>query len=719
MATTAEAQPGINVRLQQLRTFAIPIAFVGLFVVLVVPLPPVLMDIFITFNIAFSAVVLLTTVYLSRPLDFSVFPSLLLAATLLRLVLNVATTRLILSTEASTPEEAQFAAGHVIAAFGNFVAGDSVIVGTVIFIILVVIQFVVITKGSTRVSEVAARFTLDAMPGKQMAIDADLTAGLISEAEARARRESVMREADFYGAMDGASKFVRGDAIAGIVITLINVLGGFAVGAFSKGWGIGQSLEVFTRLTIGDGLVSQIPAFIIAIASGLIVTRSGAKEDFNQDITGQLTAQPKALFVAAAFLAIMSVTGLPFLPMLGSALVIGMMGWFVSRQKVDAEAAARRAAATAKESAATAGPAAPTVDDLLKVDLLELEVGYGLVPMVNQAEGGSLLDRISAIRRQLAAELGLVLPPVRIRDNAQMSQWGYRVKIRGSAVAGGEVYPGQWMAMDSGIASGRLEGNPTREPAFGLDAMWIEPHQRAKAESLGYTVVDATSVLMTHFTEIVKTHGDELLTRQEIANLITNLKERAPKLVEETIPEKVKPAELQRVLQALLRERAPIRDTETIVETLAEWSAQTKDTEILVEYVRHALRRSIAAQHVEQDAQGVSRLYCVTIDPRLEDTITSYIDRSGGTTTNTMPPAMTAKVASAIAEALKPLVQAGHQPILLTSPQVRGPLRKMLQQRISTIVVLGYNEIPPGLNVESLGLAALSAKDEVAAAAAA
>ncbi len=688
-------------RMRSWRTVLVPIIFMLLLVVIVVPLPTLVIDLLISANLSFSAIILLTTVYMRQPLEFSVFPPLLLGTTLFRLALNIATTRLILSAHASSAAEAQHVAGEVINAFGRFVAGNSPIVGVVIFLILVIVQFVVITKGATRISEVAARFTLDAMPGKQMAIDADLTAGLIDESEARERRQQIMQEADFYGAMDGASKFVRGDAIAGIIITVINILGGFVVGALYKGWGIRESLEVFTRLTIGDGLVSQIPSFVIAIASGLIVARSGSRNEFATELTDQVASQPRALFITAGFLALMSVTGLPFIPMMICSGTVATIGFFVRRGFLD-EINAKEA--TAEEEASAAKAPIPPVDELLKVDLLEIEVGYGLVPLVNTTEGGSLLDRISMLRRQLASDIGLVLPPVRIRDNSQIDQFAYNIKIRGAVVAGSTVYSNMWLAMDSGLTNGEIDGIHTKEPAFGLDAWWIDEHLRTSAESQGYTVVDAATVLMTHFTEVIQKFADELLTREEVNNLITGAKERAPKLLEEVIPEKVKPGELQKVLQALLRERVPIRDLETIIETLGDWVVHTHDIDILVEYVRNALRRTIVSQYLTADDEGGMKLFCVTIDPHLEDVINSYVDRSTHTTTITMPHATANRMTTEIMTALDPLVRSGRPSVILTSPQVRGPLRRIIEPMLPNAVVLGYNEIPSGMRVESLNL---------------
>lgn len=683
-----------------------PIGLISLLIVIIVPLPPVVMDVLIAFNISLAVVTLLTTVYINDVLDFSVFPSLLLAATLMRLVLNVASTRLILTADADSPEEAVGVAGQVISAFGTFVAGDSIVVGAIIFLILIVVQFLVITKGATRISEVAARFTLDGLPGKQMAIDADLNAGIIDETEARARREKIQHEADFFGAMDGASKFVRGDATAGIVITMVNIIGGFAVGALEKGWGIAESMEVFTKLTIGDGLVSQIPSFVLAIAAGLIVTRSTSKASLGDELAVQLSNKPLALTIAAAFLGALAFTPLPSAPLFAVAGGLLLIAFFMTsseKQAIASKQAATRAAVQAR-------PEPPAVDKLLKLDTMELEVGYGLVPLVDANQGGDLLDRIAATRRQLAVEIGLVVPPVRIRDNMTLEPGAYRVKIRGNPVAQGEVMAGKLLAMDAGVATGRIEGVQTREPAFGLDAWWIEHGQKERAEALNYTVVDPTSVLATHLTEIVKQHADELLTREEVSNLVEQLKERSPKLVEETIPSVVKLGELQKVLQNLLRERVPIRDLETILEALADWAPRTKDLDILTEYVRNSLRRTICQQHAaptEPDSAGRpgrDRIVCVTLDPRLEDVINGYVDRNAEGTTLNMPARVANSLVREIGEALKPVMAAGHQPVVLASPQVRGVVRQIIEPHLPSAAVLGYNEIVSDIEVESMAL---------------
>ena len=558
--------PAWMTRLSRYRSLVVPIAFIGMLSMIVVPMPPMLMDLMITVNIAMAAVILLTTIFVESPLDFSVFPSLLLGTTLFRLVLNIATTKMILSADPSSPQAATAAAGKVIQAFSEFVTGSSVVVGVVMFSILIIIQFVVITKGATRISEVAARFTLDGMPGKQMAIDADLNAGLIDEQAARERREAIAQEADFYGAMDGAAKFVRGDAIAGIIITVVNILGGFAIGVFMNGWTMAESVDVFTRLTVGDGLVSQLPAFVISIAAGLIVTRSSSRQDLGTELTSQLTSRAAALGITAGFLVLMGLfTPLPTSPML--LLGLSLAGFVFVTQRTTAQALKTQAEQAAQPTRAEDSP----VEEVMKVDTLELEVGYGLVRLVDHTQGGDLLNRITMIRRQLASELGLVMPPVRIRDNMELQPNDYQIKIRGNVMAQGQVHPGQFLAMDSGLASEPLQGVKTTEPAFGLEAVWINPGQKERAEALNYTVVGATDVLATHLTEVVRNHSRELLTREETNNLIIQLKDRAPKLCEEVLqatgdkPPLVKPGELQRVLQNLLAERVPVRDLEVIV----------------------------------------------------------------------------------------------------------------------------------------------------------
>jgi len=689
---------------QKHRGIVVPIGFVALLGVIVIPMPPLVMDLLIIANITISVLMLMTTMSMKEVLDFSVFPSLLLGTTLLRLVLNVATTRLILSADASSPSEVVDVAGGVIAAFGNFVAGSNIIVGVVIFLILIIVQFMVITKGSTRISEVAARFTLDAMPGKQMAIDADLSAGIINEAEARRRRDKISREADFFGAMDGASKFVRGDAIAGLIITVINVIGGIAIGLLVKGWDFGDTVRSFTLLTIGDGISSQIPAFVIAIASALIITRSSAQNDLGDEMTGQIATEPKGLLITAGFLLLLAFTPLPTMPLLAGATMLIVAAYFMTggfgKQ-------AKAAAQAASDGASAAGPARaepPTPESLLKLDTLELEVGYSLVQLVDTARGGDLLDRISAIRRQLVVDMGFVMPPVRIRDNLELNSNEYRIKVKGAPVAIGQTFPGRLLAIDSGVTTGPIDGVPAKDPAFGLDAWWIEASQRALAESMNYTVADASSVLATHLTEMVKANAPELLTRQEVGDLVQQLKGKSPKLVEETMPTPVKAGDLHRILQNLLRERVSIRDLETILETLGDWCPKSKDLDVLTEYVRNALRRGICQRACTRDELGRLKLTCATLDPALEDLINAYIDRSAAGTALTMPPNVAQQVVAKLGLGISALLAAGKPPVLLASPQVRATVRTLIETQYPAASVLGYNEVVPGVDVESLVL---------------
>ena len=547
------------------------------------------------------------------------------------------------------------------------------------------------------------------MPGKQMAIDADLSAGLIDENEARTRRSEITREADFYGAMDGASKFVRGDAIAGIIITLVNIIGGFAIGALEKGWSMGESLAVFTTLTIGDGLVSQIPSFIVAIAAGLIVARAGDKQTLGDEIPAQLASQPTALYLIAGFLGLLALTPLPAIPLMSGALLVGGTAWAMGR--IGREQTVLKEAQAREEAAEEHKPQAPPVEELLHVDTMEIEIGYGLVQVVDQSRGGDLLDRISMIRRQLAAELGIVVPPIRIRDNMQIQPNEYRVKIRGAVIGSGEVYPDLLMAMDSGMANGTPEGIPGTEPAFGLDAIWIRPELKGRAESMNYTVVDPTSVVATHLSELIRDHAEELLSRQEVNHLLDQLKEKSPKLIEEAVPGVIKPGEIQKVLQALLRERVPIRDLETIVETLADWAPHSKDLDVLTEYARNALRRTISSQYAARDENGGETINCVTLDPQTEDVISGYIDRGPAGTTMSMPPDVANRIASAVARTAEPLINAGHQLVIIASPSVRAPVKQICEGRIQGAVVLGYNEIVKEVDVESHGLVQLTADE--------
>jgi flagellar biosynthesis protein FlhA len=697
MATLA-SHP-LFVKLHANRSLLFPLAFISLLLVIVLPLPSWVLDILLISNITISVIVLVTTIYVTSPLEFAVFPSLLLAVTLFRLVLNVATTRLIL-TAAGDPDIAQHAAGEVVHTFAMLVTAGSMTVGVIIFLIIFIIQFVVITRGSGRISEVAARFTLDAMPGKQMAIDADLNAGTITEPQARQRRENITREADFYGAMDGASRFVRGDAIAGIIITVVNVLGGMYIGMVQNGWPLMKSLQTYTTLTIGDGLVSQLPAFILSMGAGLIVTRSSNKKTLGDEMVSQVFAQPKALIVAAAFLMLMSFAGLPFIPLLIIGSCCAGLAYTMNRTQqnvIKADAAKAKADASKKEP--------EKVEKLLDLDAMELEVGYGLVKMVDAAKGGDLLDRVSLIRRQIATDLGIIVPPIRIRDNMQLGANDYVIKIKGQVVAKGVTYAEQFLAMDNGATSGPIPGGtPTTEPAFGLPAYWITESERSNAELLNYTVVEATAVLATHLTEVIKSHAHELLTRQTLKNLLENLKVRVPALIEEVVPTLVKPGEVQKVMQNLLRERVPVRDLETILETLGDWSTRTKDLDVLTEYVRNALGRTICKQYVDE----ADRLWCLTLDPSLEELVAGHLERSERGTTNTIPPTTAQQIVKRIGDRVAELTQTGRSAVILCGPQVRSAIRRMIEGALPQAAVLAYNEVPTGLTVEAVGLVGLN-----------
>ncbi|MEI8196528.1 MAG: flagellar biosynthesis protein FlhA [Phycisphaerae bacterium] len=689
---------GISNYIQKYRGLIVPASFITLVMVIVIPLPPMLLDILLVANLTIAAIILVSVIFVQSPLELSTFPALLLGTTLFRLVLNVASTRLILTAgdRAATAETAKFAAGHVIYQFSTFVAQDHLAIGIVIFAILVIIQFVVITKGATRIAEVAARFTLDAMPGKQMAIDADLNAGMIKEDEARRRRQDIAREAEFYGAMDGASKFVRGDAVAGILITFVNVLGGIGIGMLQYGWPIGECFSTFTKLTIGDGLVSQIPAFIISLAAGLLVTRSGAQTNMGEELIQQLTSKFWALIIAGLFLIVLSFTGMPMFPMWILASCCGTIAWVMTKNQNTAAAAASK-----RDKASAAAAKKPEkIENLLTVDPMELEVGYGLVQLVDTTKGGDLLERISLIRRQIALEFGVVVPPIRIRDNMQLGANDYQIKLRGNPLATGTALPGQYLAMDSGAASGKIQGLPTKEPAFGLPAYWIQEAQRAQAEMLNYTVVEASGVLATHLTEVVKSHAYELITREEVTALIKQLKEKCPSLVEEVIPSQIKPGELQKVLQNLLRERVPIRDLETILETLGEWATKTKDLDVLSEAARHALARTICGQHKDES----NNIHCVTLDPQLEDTINSYVERNERGSFLTLPPQLARQINDSIASHVNKLLTQGFGGVVLCSPQVRAYVRRLIETALPSVAVLAYNEIVKGVQVESIGI---------------
>ncbi|MBN4076248.1 flagellar biosynthesis protein FlhA [Gemmatimonas aurantiaca] len=666
------------------------VGVVGILGVLIIPMPPGFMDFALAFNITFSLVILLTTLYIKKPLELSVFPGLLLVVTLLRLALNVASTRLILS---------EGYAGEVINTFGNFVVSGNYVVGFIVFAILVIIQFVVITKGAGRISEVSARFTLDAMPGKQMAIDADLNAGLISESDARERRATISREADFYGAMDGASKFVRGDAIAGILITMINIIGGFVIGALMNDMTLTEAMKTYTLLSVGDGLVTQIPALIVSVSAALIVTRASSEDNMGGDIVKQMTSQPEAIMVAGAMLFVFGVVpGMPTFTFFALGGLVATLGFF-AKQSIDTRAEEKQLLDEVEETE----PAPERTEDLLKVDPVEIEIGAGLIPMVDTNQGGDLLERVSTIRKELALELGIIIPPVRIRDNIELEPNAYRIKINGVPAARFEVMPDHLLAINPGFVEDAIEGFKTTEPAFGLSAVWIIPNLKEMAEARGYTVVQAGAAIATHLTEILRNSSAELLTRQEVARLVENLKEEVPSLIEDTIPGIVTLALLQRTLQALLRERVPIRDLATVLETISDFAQATKDPEVLAEYARMSLKRRISDLYTDSD----NKMQVVTVDPAIEQALGEAIQNSKQGLMLSLSPEVMERVINAVNKEARILSDSGALPICLCAPNVRLALRKLMETSNPNLVILSYNEITADVEVVSSGIVRL------------
>lgn len=680
--------PSIFSRIAQYTDVLFALSVIGMIGVMVIPMPPGLMDMLLTFNIAFSLIVLLMTIYVTEPLQLSVFPGLLLVLTLFRLSLNVATTRLILGDAY---------AGDVINAFGNFVVKGNYILGLVVFLIIVIIQFVVITKGAGRVAEVAARFTLDAMPGKQMSIDADLNAGLITEDQARKRRETIAREADFYGAMDGASKFVRGDAIAGILITLVNILGGLAIGVLQAGMEAGEAAETYTILTIGDGLVSQIPALITSIAAGIIITRTTSESSLGIDLGRELTAQPRALAIGAFVLTCFAlVPGLPSFPFLVLASLSGVIAFTSSRsQKETVEAEERDEVEAARPE--------EQMEDYLHVDPLGVEIGYGLIPLVDPSQGGDFLDRVTMLRKQTAIELGILVPPVRIQDNITLRPNEYVIKIRGVRIGEGEIQPKSLLAMDPGYVDGEVEGTPTTEPAFGLPALWIAETAREQAELMGYNVVEPPAVLVTHLTELIKSYAHEILSRQDTQALIEKVREKNAVVVEELIPEQMKVGGIQKVLQNLLRERVPIRNLQTILETLSDSAHITTDPDILTEYARTALGRWICELYQNEEGS----ISVLTLSPELEAQIGDGVQATPAGIKVVVPPDISQEVFERLAEHIDSMVANGQQPVVLTSPNIRLGFRRLTQSTFPSLAVFSYNEIVPGIEVTAVGMISL------------
>ncbi len=677
----------MNIRMNQfdsiLSTFVqkkhllVPSLLLGLVAILVVPLPPGILDVFLAANISLAAVILLTTVYTKSPLDFSVFPALLLITTLGRLVLNVASTRLILSADATTPEQGGDMAGHVIEAFGTFVAGSSIIVGGIIFLILVIVQFVVVTKGATRMSEVAARFTLDAMPGRQMAIDADLSTGLINEKQATNRRDNVLREADFYGAMDGASKFVRGDAIAGLVIIVINIVGGLTVGVAVKGWSVLESADLFTRLTIGDGLASQIPSFLIAIAAGLIVARAGNRTPLGMEIPNQLVSQPAAIGLVAGFLVLLSLTPLPTLPLLALAMVLGGLAWFgFQRKDVQDEAASE-----SEEEEAT-----PLVS--IQEAVLTLEFGKALLPLASAQREGNIVEKIASLRLTVAQDLGLMIPSIRIKDNLSLDQNSYRILLKGGVVGEGVVYNGRRMIIHQTEMGSEIDGITEREPAFGMSAIWVTDEVLSGLGDLFVQAVGPVSVIMTHLSAIVNAHAQELLCREDVSIMIESLRATSPRLVEEEIGSRVSVSRLHHILKALLSEHVPIMDLATIIEAASDSS--TVSLEECVEQVRIALKRQICASISSDGDAGRQVIRCLELPLEVDEAVSRELISKE-------------ILSAAVHQAALPLVAEGLPIVVISSNKSRRQLKNRVANTKDDIVVLSRDEIVQEVDLQVVG----------------
>lgn len=663
----------------------VPIAVLALLAMVVVPLPPFLLDVFFTFNIALSLVVLMVTVYAKRPLEFAIFPTMILLTTLFRLSLNIASTRVILLEGHNGGE----AAGNVIASFGEFVIGGNFAVGLVVFAILVVINFVVITKGAGRVAEVSARFTLDSMPGKQMAIDADLNAGLITQEEAQERRTEITTEADFYGSMDGASKFVRGDAIAGIIILFINLIGGFAIGVGQHDMAFSDAVNVYTLLTLGDGLVAQIPALLLSTATAIIVTRVSAdKKDMSSQLQEQMFASPKALGMTSGIVALFGVIpGMPNLAFLSFAAVTGAGAYWIYLKQSEKP----KPEEILSEDMPEGEPQAPELswDDVQNVDVLGLEVGYRLIPMVDQAQNGQLLERVKGVRRKVSQELGFLVPPVHIRDNLDLKPNQYKIMLMGVASGEGEVFPDRDLAINPGQVFGEIAGTPTKDPTFGLDAVWISGSDRDQAQALGYTVVDASTVVATHISQVIQDYAFELLGHDETQKLLDKLKEQAPKLVEELIPDRLGLASVVKVLQNLLLEKVSIRDLRSILESLTEQSSVTQNPSELTMFVRAALGRSIVQDIVGSDGE----LKVVTLEPSLEQLL---LQATQGAPEGQLAiePSLAERLHTTLKEEAQKLEMDGQSAVLLVAPQIRSQLARLFRYSLSNLHILAYSEIP-------------------------
>lgn len=669
------------------------LAVIGILSLMILPLPAFLLDIFLAANITIALAILLVGLYTVQPLDFSVFPSVLLITTLFRLALNIASTRLILLHGS----EGADAAGSVIKAFGQFVVGGNYVVGAVIFLILVIINFVVITKGATRVAEVAARFTLDSMPGKQMAIDADLSSGMITEKEAKERRLKISREADFYGSMDGASKFVRGDAIAGILIVMVNIIGGMIIGVWQQGMPVAAALSNYTLLTVGEGLVAQIPALIISTAAGIIVTRSADEKNFGHEISGQILNYPKALYVLSGVLLVLGLV--PGLPHFAFLLLSGVT-YFAARM-------AKELPAKGEQDEAAAAAAEDTGEQIAAIrplDMLELEVGFGLVPLVDAAQAGELLERIRSIRKQFAQQMGFIVPPIHIHDNLQLKPNEYNIMIRGARVGGGDL-SGPYLAMDAGSATGKIAGTQTTEPVFGLPAVWIKATERENAQLNGYTVVDSTTIMATHISEIIKKHAHELVGRQELQQLLDNVAASFPKVVEDLVPSLLNLGTVLRVIKNLLKEQVSIRDMRSILETLADYGGITKDPEMLTEFVRQNLGRYI----VEQFKTEGDVLCLLTLDRNVEDVVADAVQLSEQGSYLAIEPGTAQKILGSIRTSMESFDRTGTPPVIIASPNIRRHVKKLTERFIPNLAVLSHNEIPPHIKIQSLGVVILDA----------
>ncbi|WP_035268356.1 flagellar biosynthesis protein FlhA [Desulfitibacter alkalitolerans] len=661
---------------------------ISIVLIIVIPVHPSVLDVLLTLSLAIGVIVILTTMFITRPLQFSVFPSLLLVVTLFRLALNISSTRLILG---------EGSAGQVIAAFGNFVVGGNYVVGFIVFVIITVIQFVVITNGASRVAEVAARFTLDAMPGKQMSIDADLNAGIVTEQEAKERRETIQKEADFFGAMDGSSKFVKGDAIAGIIIVIVNILGGLIIGVWQRGLDVTQAMQVYTLLTVGDGLVTQVPALLVSTATGILVTRAATGQSLGKDISQQLFAFPKVIGLAAVILAILGILpGLPPVPFLILAAATGFTAYLLhndeKRKQLDIdEQELQRSTRETKEP--------ENVLSLMQVDTLEIEIGYNLIPLTDEGQQGDLLDRLSAVRRQCARELGIYVKPIRIRDNLQLEANSYRFKIRGNEIASGQILPGYYLAMSPGDESMEVNGIATTEPTFGLPAWWVNEEVKEQVEMQGFTVVDSATVLITHLTEFIKSHAHELLGRQEVKELIELVQETNPAAIEGLVPDALSLGEVQKVLQNLLAERIPIRDMVTIFETLANRSAVSKDLDYLTESIRAVLARTISKTYAPE-----GKLIVVTIELALEERVKKSIQQTADGVYPALSPEVTEHIYLQLEKYVEDFALLGLQPVVLCSSRIRMALRRLTERFMPGLVVLSLNELIPELDVEAIGM---------------